>query len=288
MASIVAFALIASTVAQQVYIPAQGPAARPQCALNATRATPTYVFSSFSFTQTETVRTATSVAATSIATYAAPYASLTSLLPSLSTTTWGRWDPNATTTATDSADPYGQAAWTALWERANLANFTERGLYSTTVSPSPVPTTELVLPPPEYFGPQDCYFFPQDFVFGVAGSAAQIEGAIADEGRTPTLLEKLIADDRPKDYVTNENYYLYKQDIERLAAMGVKYYSFSIPWTRILPFVLEGTPVNQQGIDHYDDLINFVLEVSRVICKHLATYSHSVEGNGSSSHSDPF
>jgi len=138
-------------------------------------------------------------------------------------------------------------------------NYTDRGLYSTTVSPTPIPTSELVLPPPDYFGPQDCYYFPEDFVFGVAGSAAQIEGAIADEGRTPTLLEKLVRDDRPKNYITNENYYLYKQDIERLAAMGVKYYSFSIPWTRILPFVLEGTPVNQQGVDHYNDLIDFVL-----------------------------
>ena len=42
--------------------------------------------------------------------------------------------------------------------------------------------------------------------------------------------------------------------------MGVEYYSFSIAWTRILPFALPGTPVNRQGIDHYNDLINFVLE----------------------------
>lgn len=74
------------------------------------------------------------------------------------------------------------------------------------------------------------------------------------------MLEKLIDGDQPKDYVTNENYFLYKQDIERLAAMGVEYYSFSIPWTRILPFVLPGTPVNQQAIDHYDDLISTILD----------------------------
>jgi beta-glucosidase/6-phospho-beta-glucosidase/beta-galactosidase len=59
--------------------------------------------------------------------------------------------------------------------------------------------------------------------------------------------------------VTNENYYLYKQDIERLASIGVKYYSFSIAWTRILPFARPGTPVNKQGIDHYNDLIDYVL-----------------------------
>lgn len=41
--------------------------------------------------------------------------------------------------------------------------------------------------------------------------------------------------------------------------MGVEHYSFSIPWTRILPFALPGTPVNKAGIDHYDDLINLVI-----------------------------
>ncbi|KAJ5550298.1 CAZyme family GH1 [Penicillium sp. DV-2018c] len=129
-----------------------------------------------------------------------------------------------------------------------------------TVRPTPVPSSELVLPPRDYFGPTDCYKFPKDFVFGVAGSAAQIEGAIGLEGRTPSLLEKLVSDSQPKDYVTNENYFLYKQDIQRLAAMGVEYYSFTIPWTRILPFVHPGTPINQQAIDHYDDLIDTILD----------------------------
>lgn len=117
-----------------------------------------------------------------------------------------------------------------------------------------------MLPPLDYFGPADCYNFPHDFIFGVAGSAAQIEGAIALEGRSPSLLEKIVPANSPKDYVTDENYFYYKQDIERLAAMGVEYYSFSIPWTRILPFVLPGTPVNKQAIDHYNDLINTVLD----------------------------
>lgn len=128
-----------------------------------------------------------------------------------------------------------------------------------------MPSSELVLPPRDYFGPTDCYNFPEDFVFGVAGSAAQIEGAIGLDGRGPSLLEKLVSDSNPKDYVTNENYFLYKQDIQRLAAMGVEYYSFTIPWTRILPFALPGTPVNQQAIDHYNDLIDTVLDAGMTV-----------------------
>ena len=42
--------------------------------------------------------------------------------------------------------------------------------------------------------------------------------------------------------------------------MGVKYFSFSISWSRILPFALPGTPINQQGLDHYQDVIDFILE----------------------------
>lgn len=55
-------------------------------------------------------------------------------------------------------------------------------------------------------------------------------------------------------------YYLYKQDIARMAAAGVQSYTFTISWSRILPFAVPGSPVNQQGIDHYDDLINTLLE----------------------------
>lgn len=250
--------------AQQVYIPIDGVPSRPKCTSNATyaTATPVYSFSEFDFTQTETVRTATSVPAPSaIATFAPPYSSLSHLIPNLTTTKWGNWYPTTTLPLKEPPKPYGNASWSALWDMVPWVNFT-RGIHSTTVSPTPIPTSELVLPPPEYFGPQDCYYFPAEFMLGVSGSAVQIEGAIADEGRTPAFIDviSILSPAADPDYITNENYYLYKQDIERIAAMGVKYYSFSIPWSRIMPFVVEGSPVNAQGLAHYDDLINFVLE----------------------------
>lgn len=184
------------------------------------------------------------------------------MVTSLSYTTWGKWHPNATETATDTEDTYGNAAWTALWEHANPPNFTHEtsSVFSATVEPTAVPTEELVLPPRDYFGPTDCYNFPSGFSFGVASSASQIEGATAEEGKAPSLMDILVQDSRPKDYVTNEHYYYYKQDIERVAAMGVKHFSFSIAWTRILPFALPGTPVNSEAIQHYDDVINYIIE----------------------------
>lgn len=62
----------------------------------------------------------------------------------------------------------------------------------------------------------------------------QIEGAIKTEGRGPSVIEAEIGRGRegipgagPPD-VSVLNYFLYKQDIARLAAIGVKSYSFSI------------------------------------------------------------
>ncbi|KAG9253105.1 glycoside hydrolase superfamily [Emericellopsis atlantica] len=256
--------LLGSTaLAQQVFLPAQGPTDRPQC--EASQAPePTYSFTPFSYTLTTTQRTATSVTPSAATTYACPPEVLATLIPSQSYTTWGKWDPNATETASDTDNPYGNAAWTALWEYANPPNFTETGVYSTTVEPTPIPSEELVLPPRDYFGPNDCYNFPEGFEFGVSSSASQVEGATAEEGKSPSLMDILVQDDRAKSYVTNENYYLYKQDIERVAAMGVKYFSFSIAWTRILPFALPETPVNQEGIDHYNDLIDFIVSKGMV------------------------
>ncbi|GIK07199.1 hypothetical protein Aspvir_002855 [Aspergillus viridinutans] len=251
--------LLGAAEAQQLYITTTGYPDRPQCTQPAS--SPEYCFHPFSYTLNKTVCDFCTEAHDHAYLWPNYAHAVKHLSPIPATTTWGNWLLNQTViTARDTTDPYGQAAWSRLWQQASIENYTTTGLYSTTVSPTPVPSSSLVLPPANYFGPTDCYSFPDDFVFGVAGSAAQVEGAVGLEGRSPTILEKLGNTTQPKDYVTNENYYLYKQDIQRLAAIGVKYYSFSNPWTRILPFVLPGTPVNEQGIKHYDDLINTVLD----------------------------
>lgn len=97
----------------------------------------------------------------------------------------------------------------------------------------------------------------------MAGAAFQVEGAVKDEGRGPSVWDKLVrvpgytAANETADIADN-NYYLYKQDIARIAAMGINTYSFSISWTRLFPF--GSGPINQAGIDHYNDLIDFCLQ----------------------------
>jgi beta-glucosidase/6-phospho-beta-glucosidase/beta-galactosidase len=137
----------------------------------------------------------------------------------------------------------------------------------------------MIKPPPLYFQvPASCFKFPRNFIFGTASSAGQIEGATADQGKSPSFLDVLanvleIAGKNAigggvlgtpegeivSNAVTAENYYLYKRDIDRLAAVGIKYYSFSLAWTRILPFTFPGTPVNSYGIQHYSDVIDYIL-----------------------------
>ena len=60
--------------------------------------------------------------------------------------------------------------------------------------------------------------------------------------------------------IADMDYFLYKQDIARLAAIGIPYHSFTISWTRIVPFGVEGSPVNTLGLDHYEDVLRTCLE----------------------------
>jgi hypothetical protein len=232
--------------------------------------------SSFTFPVSVTTKYPTSVApATSTTTYADAYTAVASLFSNQSTTSWPNWTPLGIAIPTLGADEYNTASWSQLWNDANPASFS-RGLYSATASPTPIPPSLLVKPPPLYFQvPASCYKFPKNFIFGTATSAGQIEGATADQGKSPSFLDVLanvlniaggnaigggVLGTTEGEIVSNsvsaENYYLYKRDIDRLAAVGLKYYSFSLAWTRILPFTFPGTPVNSYGIQHYNDVID--------------------------------
>jgi len=107
-------------------------------------------------------------------------------------------------------------------------------------------------------GVQDV-IFPDDFVWGTATSAYQIEGAYQEDGKGVSVWDtyankyKLAAGEETGN-VAIDHYHRYKEDIGHLKEMGVQSYRFSIAWTRILP---DGTcEVNQQGIDHYNRVID--------------------------------
>ncbi|KAK0199712.1 glycoside hydrolase superfamily [Desarmillaria ectypa] len=138
-----------------------------------------------------------------------------------------------------------------------------------------IPSAAVTLPPsppplyPSFYAhaPKDILpdlKFPKGFKFGVATSAYQVEGAAKNEGKGPTIWDwatrqpNAIYNNTTGD-IADLQYFLYKEDVERVAALGVTAHSLSISWARIYPFGAADSPINTAGIDHYSDVIDYHL-----------------------------
>ena len=104
--------------------------------------------------------------------------------------------------------------------------------------------------------------FPNDFLWGTATSAYQVEGAVNEDGRGPSIWDRFthtpgtISDNSNGDTAT-DHYRLYKEDIQLMKALGTKAYRFSIAWPRVFP---EGTgSPNPKGLDFYNRLVDELL-----------------------------
>ncbi|MBI5353035.1 MAG: beta-glucosidase [Chloroflexi bacterium] len=105
--------------------------------------------------------------------------------------------------------------------------------------------------------------FPKNFIWGVATSAYQIEGAWNEDGRGPSIWDTF--SHTPGKVVNNENadvaadhYHRWKEDAGLMSELGIKSYRFSTSWPRILP---DGTgKVNKKGLDFYDRLVDELLK----------------------------
>jgi beta-glucosidase len=104
--------------------------------------------------------------------------------------------------------------------------------------------------------------FPSDFLWGTATSAYQVEGAVHEDGRGPSIWDRFahtngrIADRSTAD-VANDHFHRYKEDVQLIKALGAKAYRFSIAWPRIFP---EGTgSANPKGLDFYNRLLDELL-----------------------------
>ena len=100
--------------------------------------------------------------------------------------------------------------------------------------------------------------FPKDFVFGVATSAYQIEGAAFEDGRIPSQWDTF-SHTPGKTYrgetgdVACDHYHRYREDVELIAGLGVSSYRFSFAWPRVLT---EERKPNQKGLDFYRRLLD--------------------------------
>ncbi|HZC25821.1 MAG TPA: GH1 family beta-glucosidase [Actinopolymorphaceae bacterium] len=104
---------------------------------------------------------------------------------------------------------------------------------------------------------------PDGFAYGIATASYQIEGAVHEDGRGPSIWDTFshtpgkISDGNTGD-VACDHYHRYREDIDLLAAAGATHYRFSLAWPRIQP---DGSGrLNQGGLDFYSRLVDALLE----------------------------
>lgn len=105
--------------------------------------------------------------------------------------------------------------------------------------------------------------FGADFVWGVATSAFQIEGAAREDGKGPSIWDRFcrqagaIADGSDGD-VACDHYHRWQEDLDLAQQLGVDAYRFSISWPRVRPGGAGAW--NDKGLDFYERLVDGLLE----------------------------
>jgi beta-glucosidase len=105
--------------------------------------------------------------------------------------------------------------------------------------------------------------FPDAFVWGTATASYQIEGAVGEGGRSPSIWDTFshtpgaVLNGDTGDVAT-DHYHRWREDVDMLAALGVGAYRFSLAWPRLQP---DGRgALNPAGVDFYARLIDALLE----------------------------
>lgn len=104
--------------------------------------------------------------------------------------------------------------------------------------------------------------FPDGFLWGTATAAYQIEGAVDEDGRTPSIWDTfshipgaVLRGDNGD--VACDHYHRWRDDLDLLDDLGVNAYRFSIAWPRVIPE--PGGNVNPKGLDFYEGLVDELL-----------------------------
>lgn len=104
--------------------------------------------------------------------------------------------------------------------------------------------------------------FPPDFLWGAATAAFQIEGAVAEDGKGPSIWDTFshlpgkIRDGATAD-IACDHYHRWQTDLNLLTELGVNAYRFSVSWSRVLP---SGKgKLNPSGLDFYNRLVDGLL-----------------------------
>lgn len=104
--------------------------------------------------------------------------------------------------------------------------------------------------------------FDPGFVWGAATSAYQIEGAVAADGRLPSIWDTFCRvpgaiDNGDTGDTACDHYRRWPADVAVMKELSLDAYRFSIAWPRVIP---DGTgAVNPAGLDFYDRLVDSLL-----------------------------
>ncbi|WNM35298.1 GH1 family beta-glucosidase [Streptomyces sp. Li-HN-5-11] len=115
---------------------------------------------------------------------------------------------------------------------------------------------------PESAQPVTPVTFPPAFLWGAATSAYQIEGAVREDGRTPSIWDTFshtpgrTAGGETGD-IAVDHYHRYREDVALMAELGLNAYRFSVSWPRVQP--TGRGPAVQVGLDFYRRLVDELL-----------------------------
>lgn len=109
----------------------------------------------------------------------------------------------------------------------------------------------------------DVSAFPADFVLGAATAAYQIEGAVDEDGRGPSIWDTFshtpgrTAGGDTGD-VACDHYHRWSEDLDIMAAIGLTGYRMSLSWSRLQP--LGAGPLNPAAVAFYRALLTGLRE----------------------------
>jgi beta-glucosidase len=103
--------------------------------------------------------------------------------------------------------------------------------------------------------------FPKKFVWGVATSAYQTEGAFNKHGKKNSIWDTFTNDKKftkGNGNIATDFYSKYEEDILKIKALNLGAFRFSLSWSRIFPDGI-GEP-NKKGVKFYHKVIDFCLK----------------------------
>src|SRR3954451_5395243 len=105
--------------------------------------------------------------------------------------------------------------------------------------------------------------FPDGFAWGTATASYQIEGAVDEDGRSPSIWDTFShtpgkVENGDTGDVADDHYHRYQEDVELMASLGVGWYRFSLAWPRLIP--AGSGAINDKGLDFYSRLIDALLD----------------------------